>query len=108
MTVFVDSLVGYAPPKDAQTRRAGARNGHRWCHMFTDEEDHEELHDLAYRLGLKRIWFQEAPGKLSHYDLVPSKREKALALGAVECGREKLVECIRAARVRNERAVKQP
>lgn len=96
MTVYVDGLVTFPEPRDGQTRRAGARHGQRWCHMFTDSADHGELHAMAARIGLKRAWFQEAPGKLPHYDLVPPRRAKALTLGAVECGRAKLVECIHA------------
>lgn len=104
MTVFVDALVAHPPPADAATRRAGAKHGHRWCHLFTDSEDLSELHKLAARIGMRRSWFQDTPGKLPHYDLVPTRRAAAVALGAVECGREKLVECIRAARARAELA----
>jgi hypothetical protein len=100
LTVFVDGLAPYPEPRDAQARRAGKRHGQRWCHMFTDSADQTELHALAAKIGLKRAWFQEAPGKLPHYDLVPPRRTKALTLGAVECGRAKLVECIRAHRER--------
>jgi hypothetical protein len=103
VTVYVDALVAHPPPKDASTRRAGARHGHRWCHMFTDQPDQTELHALAARIGMRRSWFQVAPGKLPHYDLVPTRREAAVALGAIECGREKLVECIRAARAGGSR-----
>lgn len=100
MTVYVDALVAHPPPKDAATRRAGAKHGHRWCHLFSDSADLSELHALAARIGMKRAWFQEEPGKLPHYDLVPTRRAAAVALGAVEASREKLVECIRAARER--------
>ncbi len=100
MTVYVDSLVGHPDPKDPQARRAGARHGQRWCHLFTDSADCADLHAMAAKIGLKRAWFQNEAGKLPHYDLVPPRRAAAAALGAVECGRAKLVECIHAARAR--------
>lgn len=100
MTVYVDALVAHPPPKDAQARRAGARHGHRWCHMFSDSVDLAELHWTAERIGLRRQWFQNEPGKLPHYDLTPPRRAAALTVGAVACGREVLVRCIRAARAR--------
>lgn len=51
------------------------------CHLLADSLD--ELHEMAAKIGLKRAWFQDKrSGK--HYDLVPSKRAAAVALGAVE------------------------
>lgn len=49
------------------------------CHLTSDTE--EELHALASRIGLLRIWFQ--PRSSPHYDLTPTLRERALAAGAV-------------------------
>lgn len=49
------------------------------CHLTADTE--EELHALASRIGLLRIWFQ--PRSSPHYDLTPALRERALAAGAV-------------------------
>jgi hypothetical protein len=51
------------------------------CHLWADSL--EELHVFATRLGLKRAWFQDHP-KLPHYDLVKSRRDKAVRLGAKE------------------------
>lgn len=52
-------------------------------HMQADTP--EELHAFAARLGLKREWFQDRPGRpeRSHYDLTASKRDLALRLGAI-------------------------
>jgi hypothetical protein len=53
-----------------------------WCHLATDS-DLEELHTFAVQIGLKRSWFQQSrSGRFPHYDLVPSKREQAIELGA--------------------------
>jgi len=85
MTVYVDRLrswgetVGYHGQHASQAARVGARHGHRWCHMFADEASADELHALARKVGLRREWFDR-----DHYDLVPTKRAKVIAAGAVE------------------------
>lgn len=37
--IFVDGLIAYGSsysgPDAAQAARVGARNGHRWCHLFS-------------------------------------------------------------------------
>lgn len=56
--------------------------GMRMSHMQADTLD--ELHAMADRLGLRRSWFQ--PGsrpEAAHYDVSDSKRDEALAFGAV-------------------------
>jgi Protein of unknown function (DUF4031) len=53
------------------------------CHLMTDDVSPaglDKLHAFAVRIGLKREWFQ--PLSSPHYDLTPSKRDKALAYGA--------------------------
>lgn len=52
------------------------------CHMFTDQVDLTELHEMATRIGLQLRWFQDKK-TAPHYDLVPSKRLAALNAGAV-------------------------
>jgi hypothetical protein len=47
----------------------------------------EELHAMAEAIGMKRSWAQtmDHPRQSHHhYDLVASKRKRAVALGAVE------------------------
>jgi hypothetical protein len=83
MAVYVDPL-RRAVPREAEARRAGARSGHRWCHMMADTLD--ELHALAETIGLRREWFQG-----DHYDLVPFRRARAVALGAIETTTRDLV-----------------
>lgn len=63
----------------------------RWCHMVSDTSE-QELHDFAARLGLKRSWFQSRPkSSAAHYDIVPSKRQLAIRLGAVAVTSRELV-----------------
>jgi len=57
------------------------------CHMFADTD--AELHRMAARIGVARIWHQrppcDAPGmnaSWSHYDISVSKRKLAIAYGA--------------------------
>jgi hypothetical protein len=96
MAVYVDALSewsgGYRGDAAAQAKRVGSCNGHRWCHMLSDGGD-DELHAFAARIGLKRSWFQG-----DHYDLTPSRREKAVRLGAVEADRRTIVNIRRANR----------
>lgn len=69
----------------------------KMSHMLADTVD--ELHAMADRIGLKREWFQD-PAKdtnvrTPHYDVCQAMKAKALAAGAVECDRKKVVEIIR-------------
>jgi len=68
-------------PKGYEARRAGAKHNQQWCHMWSD--DLEALHEMAAKIGMKREWFQNRAG-FPHYDLVPTRRAKALEFGAVE------------------------
>ena len=78
--VYVDKITEYPPEiMDAQTRRCGTKWSHLWC----DPGKEEELHALARQIGMSRSWFQPKKG-FSHYDLVPSRRTRAIAAGAVE------------------------
>lgn len=70
MAVYVDELMRW--PTKIRCFQAGS------CHLTADTV--EELHAFAKRIGMKRSWFQ--PQSHPHYDLTPSKRERALALGA--------------------------
>lgn len=84
MTVYVD---------DFRVRARVGKVTARWSHMIADSR--EELHEFAYRLGLKRAWFQDPvisgkpkakPGsRLAenwHYDVTDSKRHQAIVMGA--------------------------
>jgi hypothetical protein len=81
MSCYVDTLIDYG-------WRYGAS-----CHLLADTE--KELHEMADKIGMKRSWFQLG-GKASmpHYDLVASRRKKAVSLGAIEIDRQQLCDLI--------------
>lgn len=60
----------------------GAERVNYWCHMFADSL--EELHDMALKIGMKRLWFQISKSGIPHYDLSKSRRKMAVSLGAIE------------------------
>lgn len=80
--IYVDEPF-VAESREAQAFRAGRRHGHRWSHMWCDAGEEDALHALAAKIGMRRAWFQAKPG-FPHYDLVPTKRAAAVALGAKE------------------------
>lgn len=84
VTCYVDRLQQY--PTKIRCFVAGS------CHLIADTLD--ELHAMAKRLGLKRAWFQDA-ASCPHYDLTASKREAAIAAGAVDSGRAEFVDHMR-------------
>ena len=56
----------------------------RWSHLVADTD--EELHAFVARMGMRREWFQDKPGRPphAHYDLPERARSEAVANGAVE------------------------
>ena len=75
MTVYLDDW--------RQPARLGPVDD-RWSHLVADTD--EELHAFAARLGMRRAWFQDKPGRPhhAHYDLPERARAEAVANGAVE------------------------
>lgn len=82
MTVYVDDFRVRA--------RVGGTVG-RWSHLTADTPD--ELHEFADRLGHRREWFQARCRSRScpvrggvcrhfHYDVVDTRRSRAISLGA--------------------------
>lgn len=75
MTVYVDDF------------RVPARVGRidaRWSHLSVGpDDDVAELHAFAEQIGLKRSWFQAKGWPRDHYDVTDSKRQEAIAAGAV-------------------------
>ena len=91
MSCYVDALLDY-----------GWKYGPS-CHLLADTE--EELHAMAYKIGMKRSWFQVGgKAEMPHYDLVASRRKRAVDFGAVEIDRKRLCEML--ADHRNKQAKK--
>lgn len=86
MAIYVDPLFEWTPVAGRTV----------WCHLGTDDqspEGIEALHRFASRLGLLRRWYQNKPHH-KHYDLTPSKRKRALKLGAIPLAqREYALKC---------------
>lgn len=79
--LYVDGLIKYETKLRFKT----------WCHLVSDTSE-EELHEFAQKLGLKREWAQLRPkASAAHYDLIPSKRQLAILLGAKEVSSKELV-----------------
>lgn len=71
MSVYVD---------DARIPARVGRVSGRWSHLMADSLP--ELLAFADRLGLDRRWLQDKASGV-HFDVVDTKREEALRLGAV-------------------------
>lgn len=90
MAIYVDSLEDWG----------WVMRGHhvKSCHMFTDELDLTALHKMAEDIGMKLKWFQDKTRTAPHYDLVASRRELAISLGAIETNRRESSEIWKARR----------
>lgn len=101
MTVYVDA---------ARIPATVGRIRTRWSHLTADT--HDELHEFAERIGLRRSWFQGRcktrcapvgqPCPHWHYDVTESVRARALTLGAEEIDLHRLGEIIRSRRIEVE------
>jgi hypothetical protein len=65
----------------------------KMSHMIADTA--AELHFMADAIGVQRRWFQ-AHASFPHYDVCETKRQLAIAKGAIEVSRENLVAKMRA------------
>lgn len=74
MTVYVDQLMDNL----WKMRGRNVKN----CHMFSDTSTNE-LVDFAVKIGLKKQWIQESRIGWIHFDLVESRRKKAIDKGAI-------------------------
>jgi hypothetical protein len=52
------------------------------CHMMADTRD--ELLQMVDKIGVQRRWIQKAGTHQEHFDVCLSKRDKAVAAGAIE------------------------
>lgn len=83
MSVYVDEL--HDVPGSAKWRYKKA------CHLLADTKS--ELHLFANTIGLKIAWFQNK--NIPHYDLTGNMRQKAVAKGAIEVDRKRLLEIVK-------------
>jgi hypothetical protein len=75
VTVYVD---------DWRQRADVGRVTGTWSHLFASPwDDPAELHQLAASIGLRRAWYQDKPWPRGHYDVTESRRQAAIAVGAV-------------------------
>lgn len=65
------------------------------CHMMADTPD--ELRNMANRIGVALRWFQGS-ASAPHFDIAKSKRELAVAAGAVELDRRAFVAMMKRVR----------
>ena len=59
------------------------------CHMAADT--HDELIEMADRIGVDRRWIQKPGTPHEHFDICLSKRKLAVEHGAVEVTQRELV-----------------
>jgi Protein of unknown function (DUF4031) len=85
--VYIDPLKHYGGK--------GFFKGKSSSHMWADSL--EELHAMADAIGMRRSWFQDDP-RLPHYDLVATRRRKAVSLGAIEVTQATLVAILKKSR----------
>lgn len=78
MSVYIDELQKPLPEMKSKGKKW---NYPAFCHLTADTL--EELHKFAFDLGLKKDWFQDAPGN-PHYKIVDNKRRVALGMGAIQ------------------------
>lgn len=58
------------------------------CHMLADTK--EELCKMAEDIGVNKKWIQYPDTYKMHFDICLAKKEKALALGAIEISQSEL------------------
>lgn len=94
--IYVDDV---GIPADVLNTETGGTVHGPWYHLISDQIDQTELHKFAYRLGLRRSYFQPGkelarpdehdPGK-DHYDVTEGKRQQAIKMGAKSITGEEL------------------
>lgn len=87
MTIYVDNAFISAKVK---------QHNSKWCHLFSDNLDPEELHLFAESIGLRRSYFQHKDliPQHDHYDVTENKRKEAIRKGATEVDIETMLEII--------------
>jgi uncharacterized protein DUF4031 len=81
MSVYVDDM--RAPFQSVPWKRTM-----KMCHMIADS--HEELLEMANKIGLQRKWLQGESTYREHFDVCLAKRKLAIAAGAKEVTQKEL------------------
>jgi hypothetical protein len=76
MPVYVDDL---CIPADVENGRGAKLHG-KWSHLYADT--HEELVAFAGQIGLRPEWIQDEGTPGEHFDVVMTKRARAIERGA--------------------------
>lgn len=84
MTVYVDNM------SDTKMGKLGRM---KMSHMIADT--HEELMDIAAKIGLQSRWIQKAGTPQEHFDVSLSAKRKAVENGAVQITMRELAIKIR-------------
>lgn len=88
MTVYIDDMYKYPMGKLGRMKMS---------HMIADT--HEELMDMAIKIGLNPNWIQKSNTPHEHFDVSIGKRWLALRHGAKEITMKELAEITRSKRV---------
>ena len=81
MAVYVDDMHQYP---------IGRYGRMKMCHMMADTTD--ELLEMADLIGVARKWIQNPGTDNEHFDIAKTKRNKAVAAGAVEVTMRQLAQ----------------
>jgi hypothetical protein len=87
VAIYVDDMLLFATV---------GRTTSRWSHLFSYPHDQAELDAFARQLGLRKSWEQRG-GDFIHYDVVHTKRDLAIRLGAIPIAYRDLPNYSRAA-----------
>jgi hypothetical protein len=87
MSVYVD---------DMRLMASVGRLRGRWSHLTADSED--ELLTFGAKIGMKPQWLQHPGTYQYHFDVMDSKRERAITLGAIPITTYELVKICQARR----------
>lgn len=82
--IYVDEVTTYPA---SMVKGEASRWGLEWSHLWSDlpgKAGENELRDFARRCRLSQRWCQTHHERFHHFDIVPSRRARAVALGAVE------------------------
>lgn len=68
---------------------------HMVSNLLDAAEARNELDSMADKIGVARKWIQKAGTPDEHYDVSLAMKRAAIALGAVECEPERIVDIIK-------------